>query len=602
MAIDFSELTYPQALSCGDMEGSYDYQYYRDQSTVNAHWYSLATVNELDLHDGYDPSSATLYDIGEYWSLPNGYSLHLQVANGNSSTSHSWSYISVMYDENGQKLSSLPSIRGVTFGRGSFGNTPIAYANMRWPIYCHLTTIYYPATPIFASNPAGVIFYGLTANGYNAAMYDQGGLQVDWTGDVNEYDNWTNISGRIAQSLVRLSLISFTQEGINNFNDWLHGRGNPFEGDAFEPTEETPDTPAGGDDTSEPGGGGGNYDDTSDPVDFPDLPVGGAIESGAVIAHRVSKQTLEVIFTKLWNKSLIDITNVWQKSIQDPMDAIVSLHALPVSPEVAADPDNIAVGNLDMGVTSPLVTSQYVEVDCGTLNVKEFWGSALDYSPYTRVEIFLPFIGIRTLRTEDVMKSTLHIKYHVDVLSGDCIAFIKCGISVLYTYNGNCKMLIPLSSRSTDFLQKAAIAAGLAVGAAGVAVGGGAAAAAATKAPAVAAAGVTQSAANLQAGSMLISGASNVASTKINTQRSGDISSALSLMAEFVPYLIIHRPVQSLAKNYNKYKGYTSNITAKLGNLTGYTEVEHVHLQNIPNATDAELAEIHSLLVGGVII
>lgn len=368
------------------------------------------------------------------------------------------------------------------------------------------------------------------------------------------------------------------------------------------PTPTPGGDPAGSDDTSEPGGGDGNYNDDSDPVDFPDLPTGGAIESGAVIAHRVSKQTLEVIFTKLWNKSLIDITNVWQKSIQDPMDAIVSLHALPISPEVENDPNNIAVGNLDMGVTSPIVTSQYVEVDCGTLNIREFWGSALDYSPYTRVEIFLPFIGIRTLRTEDVMKSTLHIKYHVDVLSGDCIAFIKCGISVLYTYNGNCKMLIPLSSRSTDFLQKAAIAAGLAVGAGAVAVGGGAAAAAATKAPAVAAAGITQSAANLQAGSMLLSGASNVASTKINTQRSGDISSALSLMADFVPYLIIHRPVQSLAKDYNKYKGYTSNITAKLGDLTGYTEVEHVHLQNIPNATDAELAEIHSLLVGGVII
>ena len=452
--------------------------------------------------------------------------------------------------------------------------------------YC-VNTSYYPAVPVEAVTVPNSLLYITGLFGF-----------LDKGFHVTAGDNYLNTLDTEGYS-VNGNLISIN---IQNYDDWLHNNGDPFEGDSATKDPLPPPGPAGDDDTSEPGGGGGNYDNTSDPVDFPELPTGGAIECGAVIAHRVVKQTLEAIFTKLWNKSILDISNLWQKSIQDPMDAIVSLHALPVSPSVEPDPDPIAVGNLDMGVTSPKVTSQYVEVDCGTLELREFWGSALDYSPYTRVEIFLPFIGIRTLRTEDVMKSTLHIKYHIDVLSGDCIAFIKCGISVLYTYNGNCKMLIPLSSRSTDFLQKAAIAAGLAVGAGSVAVGGGAAAAAATKAPAVAAAGITQSAANLQAGSMLISGASNVASTKINTSRSGDISSALSLMADFVPYLIIHRPVQSLAKNYNKFKGYTSNITAILGDLTGYTEVEHVHLQNKPNATDAELAEIHSLLIGGVIL
>jgi len=364
------------------------------------------------------------------------------------------------------------------------------------------------------------------------------------------------------------------------------------------PDEPEPKPPAGESDTSKPGGGGGNYDDTSDPIDFPELPVGGAIESGAVIAHRVTKQTLIAIFSKLWNVGLIDS---WLKSIQDPMDAIVSLHALPVTPEVTNDPNNIYIGNLDMEVSSPIVTSQYVEVDCGSLSLKEFWGSALDYSPYTRIEIFLPFIGVRTLRTEDVMKSTLEVKYYIDVLTGDCIAFIKCGISVLYTYNGNCKMPIPLSARSSDALQKIVMATGLAVAAGSVAVGGGAAAAAATKAPQMVAAGITQEAAYRQAGSLMISGASTVASTKINTSRSGDISGSLGLMGEFIPYVIIHRPVQSLAKDYNKFKGYTSNLTKTLGELSGYTEVEHINLQGIPNATSAEMDEIKALLMSGVI-
>lgn len=382
-------------------------------------------------------------------------------------------------------------------------------------------------------------------------------------------------------------------------NLWLSG------GDGSDPHDVSPGgggggggTPAGGDDTSNPGGGDGNYDDTSDPIDFPDLPTGGALECGALVAHRVSKQALTVIFTKLWDLTLI---NTWLKSLEDPMDAIVSLHALPVSPNVENDPNNIFIGNLDMGISTPIVTSQYVEVDCGSLTLNEFWGSALDYSPYTRIEIYLPFIGMRTLRTEDVMKSTLAIKYYVDVLTGDCIAFIKCGISVLYTFNGNCKMSIPLSSRSTDALQKILVATGLAIAGGSVAVGGGAAAAAATKAPQIAAAGLTSQAANMQAGSLMLSGAANIASTKINVSRSGDVSGSVGIMGEYIPYLIIHRPVQSLAKDYNKFKGYTANLTKKLGDLSGYTEVEHINLQGIPNATADEMAEIKSLLTSGVI-
>ena len=73
-------------------------------------------------------------------------------------------------------------------------------------------------------------------------------------------------------------------------------------------------------------------------------------------------------------------------------------------------------------------------------------------------------------------------------------------------------------------------------------------------------------------------------------------------MDDFVPYLIIHRPIQSLAKTYAQNKGYTSNISATLSSLTGYTEVEYIHLTGINGATDSELNEIERLLKDGVII
>lgn len=376
----------------------------------------------------------------------------------------------------------------------------------------------------------------------------------------------------------RVEPAAFRMVSINfdSFAAYIKGHGTPFEGDVFDP-EEPDKPPAGGGDNSGPGGGGGNYDDTSDPIDFPDLPTGGAINSGAIHAHLISAQSLQTIMGKLWSNSIFDIMTTWQKSIQDPMDAVVSLHALPVIPSITTA-KNVLIGNFDTEVPTPVINSQYVEVDCGQITIKEYWGSALDYSPYTEFEIFLPFIGIKTLKIEDVMKSTIHIKYHVDILTGELICFIKCGQSVLYHYNGNCKMTIPLTSKSTDALQKTLLSAG--------AMGAGL---------------INPAASGATLAGMAISSAANVAASKTRTSRSGDISGAVSLMDDFVPYVIIHRPVQSLARDYNKFKGYPSNITYTLDSLNGYTEVEHVHLTGI-KATDTELQEIEDLLKSGVII
>lgn len=339
--------------------------------------------------------------------------------------------------------------------------------------------------------------------------------------------------------------------------------------------------PSGSDDNSEPGGGDGDYTDDSDPIDFPPVPTGGALASGAVNAYVVDPQTMNNIIEELWDTNIFNPVQMWQKSIADPIDAIVSFHAIPVLPQTDP-PETIFIGNFNTHETADTVKNEFRVVDCGTVNINEYWGSALDYSPYTKVEIFLPFIGIKELTPEDTMKTTVHVKYYIDMLTGECVAFIKCGQSVLYHFTGDCKLQIPLTGQSEDLYQNAASSAGNLVTsmAVGSAVGGGV---------------------GMAAGA-IISNAANIASTKIKTNRSGSLGGAKSIMDDFVPYIIIHRPVQSLAKDYNKFKGYTSNITSVLGALTGYTEVEHIHLQGISDATEAEMKEIESLLKSGVLL
>lgn len=347
-------------------------------------------------------------------------------------------------------------------------------------------------------------------------------------------------------------------------------------------------------DPSTPGGGGGNFDDTSDPIDFPGLPSGGPIECGSIKSFLVSEAHVKALFSRLWNSSLFDIVT-WQKLIQEPMDAIVSLICIPVTPTYDANGTHIQLGNIDTEVVAPVVTSQYVTIDCGTLTVPEYWGSALDYSPYTKVDIFIPGCGIKPLKAEDVINTQLHLKYNFDVLTGNFTASLKCGISVLYKFQGNLKATVPITSRVFDALETLMKSAGPI--AASYATGAMTAAAREESTPES-----VNRAANTAAAGAAINSAVNVAMSKVQLTRSGDISGSTGLLDDFTPYLIIHRPKQSLAADFKKFKGYPSNMTAQLNSLAGYTEVEYIHLTGIDGATDTELAEIESLLKAGVIL
>lgn len=343
------------------------------------------------------------------------------------------------------------------------------------------------------------------------------------------------------------------------------------------------DDPVQDKDPSVPGGGGGGYDGTSDPIDFPNLPRGGALASGGCRAYRPTSQEIKSLLDTLWNTSIFDIST-FQKLVDNPMDAIIGLHALPVTPVSEDRALHVFVGNFNTEIAMDRITNQYLTVDCGYVDLSEFWGSALDYSPYTKIAVYLPFVGIKDLTIDDVMPKNVRIKYNIDVLTGDCIAFVKCGTAVLYKFAGNMKQDIPLTGQRSDVQLRGLVSTMSIIGSAamGSAVGGGV------------------------GGGMIIgataSGIGNVASSKIVTQRSGALGGNVGVLDEFVPYLIIHRPVQSLAKDFKTFKGYPSNITSRLGDLQGYTEVEYVNLGDIPNATSAEMDEIKNLLSKGVLI
>lgn len=277
----------------------------------------------------------------------------------------------------------------------------------------------------------------------------------------------------------------------------------------------------------------------------------------------------------MWSSDLLDQI---AKMFNDPMQSIISLHKIFGIPHVSGR-GNIKVGYLDSGVESNLVDNQYTSVNCGSVNLQEYFGNVFDYDPYTKISLYLPFIGIVPLDVGEVMRSTIEVEYKIDVLTGSCLVNVtvnrdKAG-GVLYTYNGNCAVHYPVSSGSYMGIVTGLI--GLAGGVAGTVMSGGA------LAPALMGAGAS------------------IGHMKTNVEHSGALSGNCGAMGIKYPYLIITRPQTALAKNFNTIEGYPSNEYVQLSKCTGYTKIIDIHITDIP-ATGNELDEIQNLLKTGVLL
>lgn len=275
----------------------------------------------------------------------------------------------------------------------------------------------------------------------------------------------------------------------------------------------------------------------------------------------------------LWSSDLVEQI---KKLFSDPMQAIIGIHKVFATPKTGAE-QNIKCGYIDSGVPAAVVTDQYTTVNCGTINLREYFGNVFDYSPYTEISLYLPFIGIVKLDVADVMRSSITVKYHVDVITGACLADVivsRDGYGgVLYQYSGSAIVTYPVSSGSYASALTGILS--IAGGVATTIASGGALAPAA------------------------IGAAVGMSRLHTDVQKSGSFTGAAGAMGAKKPYLIISRPQTAMPSSYKHLEGQPASHYTRLGNTSGYVKVKSVMVNGI-SATDTELDMIQSLLMQGV--
>lgn len=353
---------------------------------------------------------------------------------------------------------------------------------------------------------------------------------------------------------------------------------NPVEVD---PNTEDPSGP------SKPGGGDGDHRKKFDPIPKPGLPTMGAAGAGFVYMLDLLQSEME-----LFAQDLLD-PNIWQAIkafFSDPMDFIVGIMLVPFIPTTGARVKPKFGTNVFQN-SFKLVTNQYVEIDCGGIYLTKYYGSFLDYNPYTKLEIWLPYIGYRELNPDEVMGGTISVTYYCDALTGDCVCFV--GVTggghsglvsrVIAQYNGNCGVRVPFGRTSYD----AAVQASISLLAGGL----GLVTKAATGSDVSAAAGDAVAGAT----TAIING------MKVGAVRSGTAGASAGYMSIQKPHIIRTTPRQSLPDNYAALDGYPSNMYGPLYTASGFARVDTIKLEGI-QATQSELEEIQSILSGGVYI
>lgn len=375
------------------------------------------------------------------------------------------------------------------------------------------------------------------------------------------------------------------------------------DGDRWDPDEDfDPASEAG----PEGGAGGGGAGGTGTGIRshkgmaVPSVPSFSGATTGLMSVYACSPADLQSVANTLWdNSGGTDWTDTLVKNYISPFDNIIGLSLLPFEPTqyITGTSANVKVGNYDTGVSSTKLSNTFAQINLGSVSCPEAYKTFADYDE-TKVDIYLPFIGIESLNVDDVMDSTVSCVYNVDVLSGVCVAYLTTDkLGVFASFAGNMKCDLPLSGVNyANAIQGWAVQNFGAGGTAGDL-----------------SRHVLEKQARTESGQYkwyeaekylnpLQYKASGMDISAPKYKRSGSIGSSGALMGIKQPFLIFTTP-RCWSGGVKEKKGYVSNLKVTIGSQSGFisSSVNNNQLSNIA-CTNAEKEEIKRLLSQGIYV
>lgn len=193
------------------------------------------------------------------------------------------------------------------------------------------------------------------------------------------------------------------------------------------------------------------------------LTISNVHENLTITAHATEQvtpvePTTELAFVNIYNPTqaqLVDAANALFMNFStgqtvDTSKYIVAIHKVfvPVSTDEAFQP--IRFGSYNTQVNSKVINQRLARVSCGRVTVPELHHNALDYSPYTTVRIWLPFLGFFDLSIDELSNKEVELNYTIDLVNGKALAEISNDDGVIYRFVGTAYEREPYHTESLN--------------------------------------------------------------------------------------------------------------------------------------------------------
>lgn len=279
----------------------------------------------------------------------------------------------------------------------------------------------------------------------------------------------------------------------------------------------------------------------------------------------------------------------------NPIEAIQGLMYFPVDLATyfsLVTSSTVIIGGYEITGTNAKIMSRFNGYfDVGSIQILEsFPGDDYrNFEPYCNLNIFLPFVGLESLKMNKYVGKTMSIRYYIDATTGECMACLFADGLLADYFTGQMGVHLPISLHDYSQFAGASMQA-----LAGIAEGG---ANSVLSVPKGDVSGVIQGLAGFE--SSMFNLKQNSINNFITTK--GTSSSLLNHYLPNYVYVIFEVVETDETSNLLTVEGRRTNASGTVGSFSGYLQVESVKL-NCNNATDDEKSRIEQLLKTGIYI
>lgn len=243
--------------------------------------------------------------------------------------------------------------------------------------------------------------------------------------------------------------------------------------------------------------------------------------------------------------------------------------------------------------------------DLGSLMFTRINNNWLDFEPYTKLFVNIPYCGEYQLDLSEYYGKQLSVKYFIDTRTGSCCCCLLANGHLIDKFNGQMGVQMPI--KLTDFSAYANSQIQTLLGMGGQAAQSmGSVGQTAASAASAGTAGAIAGAGALAVGMGGVLGAKTVyglAQNNINryTKTKGGSTSMLNMYMPQTICFTFERNIPDIPSNFYQMNGYPSNKSGTIGSFSGYLKCDTLKLK-MPGATDTEMEKARGLLLAGVFI